>query len=432
MPYLQTTNRTVFLSQVKMYLLYGMLITIIFSRLNLNSLCFLLFTLAWLAEGKFKSKWALLKIDKLFIAYSLYFLIQFTGMGQSENIYSGWKGVEDKLAFLLLPLVFCSTPFLDTTGRRKIMLVLCGAVTVAGIYCLIMAAIHYFNTGDTSFFFYHPLVSVISQHAVYFSVYTFIAVVFLISERNSVPSFAKKKALYIAWLIFLFFLLVLLSSKMVLLVTIFFLITLFFRMGNKKISRWQAIAGGLSAILVIVAIVGTNNPVKRRFTDLKGNIELLQRDKYNAGDYFNGWQFRLLLWRVTYEILRERNAWLIGVGSPDAQVILEDKYVNLGLYSGDRTPGNNGYLQYNCHNQFLQTFLQSGILGLLFLLGWCGMLLKKALAIKEPVLSWSLVIIICFFFIESVCERQFGVILCTLIPLMYSYTCTNVNAAQTG
>src|ERR1700710_232896 len=113
MRYLKMTNKIQFLRFFRLYLLYGMVITIIFSRLNLNSYCLILFTLTWLIEGQFKIKWTLLKNNKLFIAYALYFLIQFTGMAQSENLYNGWKGVEDKLGFLFLPMVFCSTPILN-------------------------------------------------------------------------------------------------------------------------------------------------------------------------------------------------------------------------------------------------------------------------------------------------------------------------------
>jgi O-antigen ligase len=201
---------------------------------------------------------------------------------------------------------------------------------------------------------------------------------------------------------------------------------LFFRFGNKKIIKWQAIAGGFFAVILIIAIISNDNPVHKRFIDLKGDIELIKREKYDAGIYFNGWQFRLLLWRVTYEIIRDKHAWLIGVGSSDAQAILEEKYLDLGLYTGGRNPDDHGYLKYNCHNQFLQTTLQSGVAGLLFFLGWCCMLFIKARPRKEPVLSWALIIMICFFFIESVCERQYGMLPCTLIPLMYIYTCKKV------
>ncbi|MEO8764201.1 MAG: O-antigen ligase family protein [Ginsengibacter sp.] len=416
------TGKVQFLQIVRRYLLYGMIITIIFSRLNVNSLCMILFTLTWIIEGNFKDKWRLLKNDKLFIAYGLYFLVQFVGMTQSDNLYSGWLGVEDKLGFLMLPMVFCSTPFLDVAMRRKVMTLFSISITIAAIYCLVIAGIQYSGTGNNEFFFYHQLVSPISQHAVYFSVYTFIVFVFLIRENNSLLWKAKYRVFYISWIIFLLLFLVLLSSKMALLVVILFLFYLLFRSGNKKIKRWQAVGGGILTILAITAIMTTSNPVQKRFIDLKGSIELLKKEKYDAGYYFNGWQFRLLLWRVTYEILMERHAWVTGVGSPRAQAILQDKYLGLGLYGGDRNSDDHGYLKYNCHNQFLQTILQSGILGLLFFSAWCYLLFKRAVPKKEPVLIWELVMLICFFFIESVCERQYGIPLCTLIPLMYLYT----------
>ncbi len=389
----------------------------------------ILFTFSWLIEGKFKSKWALLKKDKLFIAYSCYFLIQFAGLFQSENIYEAWDKIENKMGFLLLPIVFCSTSFLNTVMRRKVMLFFSLVTTVAAIYCLAIVSIQYANTGNSMVFFYHQLVGPISHHAVYFSVYTFIVVAFLILEGGTLPLLVKNRLLYISWIIFLLFFLFLLSSKMVLFVMVFFLFYLSFGLVKKEFLRWQAGVAALFGVLLIIAIITTDNPVRRRFIDLNGNVALLKEKKYNAGDYFNGWQFRLLLWRVTYEIIRDKQAWLIGVGPSDAQKILEEKYRRLGLYTGGKNAQDRGYLQYNCHNQFLQTFLQSGIAGLLFFSGWCCMLLKRTLSGKEPVLSWSLLVIMCFFFIESVCERQYGMVLCTLIPLMYIYTARDVTNA---
>ena len=153
MNYLNVQNKIQFIQISRLYLLYGMIITIVFSRLNLNGLCIILFTLTWLIEGGFKYKWSLLKKDNLFIAYALYFLIQFAGLAQSENIYSGWKGVESKLGYLVLPMVFCSTSFLNISMRRKVMLVFSLAITLAALYCLAIAAIQYFGTGDNIFFF---------------------------------------------------------------------------------------------------------------------------------------------------------------------------------------------------------------------------------------------------------------------------------------
>ena len=95
-------------------------------------------------------------------------------------------------------------------------------------------------------------------------------------------------------------------------------------------------------MLLVVIIISSNNPVHKRFIDLKGDIELLKREKYDAGTYFNGWQFRLLLWRVTYEIIIDKHAWLMGVGYTDAQAILAEKYRDLGLYAGGKNPEDQG------------------------------------------------------------------------------------------
>jgi hypothetical protein len=45
-----------------------------------------------------------------------------------------------------------------------------------------MAFIHYSDTGDTTHFFYHQLVSPLKQHAVYFSLLVFIALFIFAGE----------------------------------------------------------------------------------------------------------------------------------------------------------------------------------------------------------------------------------------------------------
>jgi hypothetical protein len=173
-------------------------------------------------------------------------------------------------------------------------------------------------------------------------------------------------------------------------------------------------------VLFFTAVFTLNNPVKQRFTNLvEGNFSVLGQKTFGPGDYFNGFQFRLLLWRVTYEILDDKDAWLLGVSAPLGQPSLQEKYRELNLYTGDAAQTNHGYLDYNCHNQFLQTALQLGIVGLTGLIFLVFILVKKSLAGREPVLYGILFITICFFFTESVLERQYGIILLTVFPLLY-------------
>ena len=411
------------LSNIKLFSLCAIVITIVLSRLNLNSNFLVLLAFAWLLEGRFKKKMALLKKDKLFLAYLLYFIIQIAGVTMSDNLMVGWKEFESKVGFLVVPLVLCSAGLPDRYMRKKIMMVFSLAVLVAGLFCIGVSGFNYVKTQDESIFFYHQLVSPLDHHAVYFAVFTFICLVFLMTEIKDLRWFKTHRFIYIAWLVFYLVLLFLLSSKMVLFITVLFLLyRLIVSARSIRARMWRTSIGGLAMLLIVAAIFVTDNPVKKRFADLKGDIELLSLVKYNDAMYFNGWQFRLLLWRFTFEIIRDKNAWLTGVGPTNDQAALREKYLAMGLYSGLKSRGDQGYLEFNCHNQFLQSTLQSGIPGLLIFVAWCVIFVVRVVRKEQEVLSWMCIIILAFFFTESVFERQYGMILTTLLPLMYLYT----------
>ncbi|MBC7829370.1 MAG: O-antigen ligase family protein [Chitinophagaceae bacterium] len=417
-----------FINTIRLFLLYAIVITIVISKLNLNSICIVLLILTWLIEGNFKSRWRSLKKDKLFIAYTLFLVIQLAGITMSENFKDGWKDLESKLGFIALPLVFCSSGFVDRDMRKKVMLVFSISLTIAALFCICAAALRYAASQDTIVFFYHELVSPLDHHAVYFSVYMFISLVFVMADLADSSWLKKNRFLHVLWILFYLLFIFFLSSKMVLLVTALYLIYWFIRSETHIKSRFSRnLIAGISILLIVVAISVTDNPVKKRFADLKGDIELLSLNEYNDAMYFNGWQFRLLLWRFTYEIIRDRKAWITGVGPSNDQAALQKKYLDMGLYGGLASRGDRGYLDFNCHNQFLQSFLESGIPGLLVFIGWCWIFIQKVIRKKQAVLSWMTIIIFAFFFIESVFERQYGMILTTLFPLMYLYTTKPVN-----
>ena len=383
----------------------------------------MLLTAIWLAERDFKNKLALLKKDKLFLAYVLYLVVQIAGTALSDDIKVGWKEVESKLGFLVIPLIFCSGSFTNGNLRRRLMYVFSISLTLASIYCIAVATIRYFVTSDETVFFYHQLVSPLEHHAVYFAVFAFISLVFLMIEGRYHPWFKKNKIVYITWIVFHVLVLFLLSSKLVLFITVLYLLyTLLASIRNARAKIWRAVIAGVSILLIITAISLTDNPVKRRFADLKGDIELLSLERYTDAMYFNGWQLRLLLWRFTYEIIRDENAWLIGVGPTNDQQALQKKYLDMGLYSGLESRGDKGYLEFNCHNQFLQSSLQSGIPGLVVFLIWLVVFLQRVIRKRDNVLAWMAIMILAFFLTESVFERQYGMILTTLFPLLYLYS----------
>jgi O-antigen ligase len=127
-------------------------------------------------------------------------------------------------------------------------------------------------------------------------------------EGLEATSSRSQKTFLTCLVIFFFLFIVLLASKLIIglsfLYIIFFAFKFFFK---KKILPLVLFASFLLAILLLLTI--TKNPVKDRFKDLaSGNTSLFRQEKFSPGVYFNGLQFRLLIWRFTYEILNEKNA----------------------------------------------------------------------------------------------------------------------------
>jgi len=411
-----------FISASRIYVLYAFLTSIIFSLLVPNSICIIVLFAGWLFEGDQKQKWNRLKKDWLFLAYAIYFFVQARGIFTAKDFYTGWCAVEGKLGLLIIPIIFCSSNFVTENMRKKLMTALGVLLTIASIYCISINTVLYMRTGDTGLFFYHSLVHAIDQHAVYFSVYIFIFIVFLLRAKNIPVWLQRRKLLCWVWILFFVAMIFLLSSKMVLGVLIAYSVYLIIFHSSPKYRRWRPVLlGGVVSVIAIIFFF-TDNSIKKRFTDLLNNdVSISQKEQFTRADYFNGIEFRLLLWRFTYEILRDNHAMVSGVGPANDQKKLQEKYLSMNLYAGDKKTGNGGYMKYNCHNQFLQVSLQSGIIGLAAFIFWCSMLITKTIRKQNVVLSAMVLIIIIFFFTESVFERQYGMILCSFFPLLYLY-----------
>jgi len=418
-------NKARIFNNIKLFLFGAIGITIAFSLLNLNSICIIALTAVWLLESPVKQKWQLLKADRLFIAYLLYFLVEAAGTFYTTDMAAGWKNTESKLGFFILPLIFCSSKPLDQVTRGKALAGFSLTITIASLYCLFLAALKFYQTGNSTFFFYHDLVSPLDHHAIYFSLFVFISLIFLFLNQDPPNWIKKNKWLRISWIAYYLLLLVLLASKMLLLVLTLFLLYLFLQQFRKKELKKHILWITAMIMLIVVLLFSVNNPIKRRFTDLLStNMTFLTQEKFAPDYYFNGIELRLLLWRFTYEILSEKKAWIAGVAPADAQPALREKYLSVNMYAGEHKAQNEGYLVFNCHNQFLQTTLQSGLIGLLALLFWCSTLIRLAWRKKDLLLSTTLLVTMIFFFSESVFERQYGVILCTFFPLLLMYSDT--------
>jgi O-antigen ligase len=184
----------------------------------------------------------------------------------------------------------------------------------------------------------------------------------------------------------------------------------------------KLIAIGFIGVFFIVCIFvfSTSNPMSNRFRDIVyTDFRMLERDKFDPGNYFNGLQFRLLQWKFVPQILNEKKAWATGVGVGDAQQVLNVKYISENMYTGDAQKGGRGFLGYNTHNEFLQSLLETGIPGLLVYLAICFSLIRMMAGKQRALFIFISILLLAYSVSESVFESQYSSIIFLFFPLFF-------------
>jgi O-antigen ligase len=281
--------------------------------------------------------------------------------------------------------------------------------------CIVLAFIKYVQQNNIEVFFYHSLVGPFEQNAVAVSFLLFIGLAFLL-EGIIRGEFIYNRAFHLFCIFYTICCLILLSSKLIILYTACYGAWLFFTALIKMKKHFLSVAVALLLCSAIFFTLFTKNPVSRRFSEIvSGDISLVNQKQFSTDIYFNGLQFRLLQWRFVNEILYEKNAWIKGVSSGDAQGLLDQKYISSKMYIGENNDG--GFLGYNTHNQFLQSLLQDGIIGLLVFLGICFAMVKMAWKERTWKAGFIIALLLAWSFTDAVFETQYGLLIFTFFPL---------------
>ena len=418
MPSEASGKKSNYLPEIRFWLVNAMLATILISALNLNSYCIFALLFLTLIDGNWKKNLLHGFSHPLFISFFLVFLIECAGLLHNNNMKAGLKNVETSAGLIALPFMLITGQQFFSRYSWKIMRVCCVLLTLTTIYCLVYAAIQFAQTGNAGTFYYHALLRPIDHHAVYFSVFLLIGIIILFADIRQHSHPLWKFAVRLAGILWFFAMIILLASKLMLIASILLIIALSI-MSFKGKTRLIASGAVLAICVVTVAVLFSfENPVRKRFNDLfTGSPQLFTQKKFSTDIYFNGLQFRLLNWRFGWEILRENKALAFGVSPGDAQQLLNEKFIAAEMYTGDPQRNDTGLLNYNFHNQFLQTFVESGVTGLLALL--FNFALLFVLAIKRNAVNavCALLLLLIFCLTESLLERQYGVFLYAFFPL---------------
>ena len=352
----------------------------------------------------------------------LFYLVQIIPILSGSNFTERINIIQFKSGLLFIPFAMCCSKYLNETNRHKLMKYYVWILAAALFYCLLLASYHYyFLQSPNDVFFYHQLVSPIRQHAVQVSIFMFSGFVYLFEELKKGKYFHNKQ-IHFTLLFYFTCCILLLSSKLVIAFTAGCLVYYCFLFLKQRLqARYIIFISLFTGIAMIMLVLSTQNKVSKRFNEIMtGDLTLVQQQNYHPEIYFNGLQFRLIQWRFVSEILTEHHAWLAGV-SADAQSLLNKKYTSTGMYIGDKTTPDRGFIGYNTQAQFLESLLQSGIAGLLVFVLICTAMIAMATGRNNRELTFMVILIIAYCFNESVFESQYGIILFTFLPLFLYY-----------
>lgn len=355
-----------------------------------------------------------------FLSCLLFYVLQIISLAYSEDIEEGLIHVQLKSALLFVPAAIYFAAFLNEAFRRRVMTGYLFIVIVASLYCLGIAFSKYLETGSKDAFFYFELVKPFGHHAIQYSLLVMFGALYTM-DRLTRAEYLFNPALHLVLASFLLIVIMLLSSKLVIAITIacvgYYLLKMI-RTRNKQ--RWILPVAVVGCVALTFGVMFTSNPISKRFDEIiAGDISMINQDKFNQGTYFNGLQFRLIQWRFLREILNENNGWISGVGIGDGQHELDEKYIATDMYTGEESRGDHGFLGFNTHNQFYESLLQTGILGLAAYILIVISMVSMVIRTRNSVLTFITISLLAYTLNESVFETQYGMMIFLFIPFFY-------------
>lgn len=388
-------------------------LTLILS-LKINSWCIGLYLLSVLSQEALPERIKNLSKIKWLIPFLAFYLVHLISLAWTENAGMGLFILEKKTAFLVLPLAIAMDAHFDSRVIQRSYLTFITGCGFALVGCLGIAAYQSFLTGKGYFFFYHSLGAPLDLNAVYFSLYVFSALALLLYLYQKETSIIRKYARGAILLASLFITgLLLLSSKLFIVLLIGLLLIAFLK--GSGIFQWglqKKLMGAVVVIGVLFAGIFLLRTPEKRFYDLfTSNFEVLHQDEFHWYTRFNGLTLRLLFLKFGWEIIARPPALFFGVGAGDAQwemLRIKEKY---HLYLGNAYLADSGYRGYNFHNQVMETWVQTGLLGVCMLAWLFVGAFRHAFKSRRALpLILMLIALTAFLGSESYLERQRGIV----------------------
>ena len=346
-------------------------------------------------ELTFKFNAILLGVSLFLPFYSLYAM---NAIDPQEAMF----GIEKKLSFVLFPLVFSFVPtfylnkrFLENGFLISLFLML--------FVCYLVAFFNYEEHNYDPAYLFSSHFSGLFHHPTYASVFCALGI-FMLFKRWEAPMTMREHLFSAVGILFLLYTHVHLESLSGLLFAVLLMTCLVGYWLFKK-QGWTVLIG-VFTLGMLVSYLGIYfiPSLRSNVLDSVSFVSNYVKDPYAythlpRGE-IRGNDARLILWTASAEILREHPN---GVGVGNLPTTMEAKLLEFGQV-------NLAKEHLNPHNQFFHTAVETGWIGLLWLLGMLISMLWYGWKYKQGIL----ILVVCAFafnsLFESMLERQSGIV----------------------
>jgi len=358
--------------------------------------------ITWLLEADFvgKAKRIAGSRHRLYtLLFGGLYLVYGLGLLYSSNFDYGYFDLEVKMSLFIFPVLMASLPDEVFSARiaRQVLWSFVAGVLASILYCYGQAVLRYIEWDNLAVFYYSSLSPLI--HPSYLAMYVcFALAIILYFLHNGV---VKNRGLRIAVIalagLFELFIIMLSSKAGVLgLALVLGLFSGYLFFGQRKIRQGFISSVALFGSFIFLFMVF---PVStERFEETRDAIE--QTD-IHADEIPNSTGERIMIWWYSFEITNDN--FLVGVGTGDVKDHLLEKYREKQMF-------NALGLELNAHNQYLQTTLALGIMGLVILMLTLVLPALYGLEVKQYLYLICLLLIAFNFLFESMLETQAGVV----------------------
>jgi O-antigen ligase len=350
--------------------------------------------IVWLISNPFKELFSLKKGAAALMAISFFYLLHVCSFAYTKNLQESFINLETKISLLAFPLIFYTANYSSKQGKFFLRNFIAGCLLCC-VGCISHSA--YISISENKNYFFYQDLSWF-QHPSYLSMYLTFCCMVLFHEKLYTKTVRTVLAVFFTIFVMM------LSSKSgiaihVIFLGVWFILDYTSSGSYKKLALFSGIF-----ILIIVGVVFFVPQIKSRFDNLIGAFQSENIDKTVT----ESTAVRKLIWHEAAGIIKEKP--LLGTSPGDANTTLYERYNQNGL-TGAYTK------KLNAHNEYLQTGVGLGIIGMLSL---ACIFLLPLFSNKNKLFVFFLLITSINFVTESMLQTMAG---CIFFGYFYAMLC---------